>query len=214
MTSEASRSAGGGADRPARRAGRRPGTSGTREAIAAAASGLFAERGYDRTSVRSIAAAADVDPALVTHFFGSKAELFVAVVQLPVPPALIIAQVVEGDRRHAGERLARFLLGILEDPRGRATITGIVRAAASEPRAAELVRELITREILTPMAAALGADQPELRAALAGSQIVGLVMARYVVGVPPLAAAPPGVVAAAIAPTLQRYLTAPLAERA
>ena len=194
-----------------RRSGRRRGESGTREAIAAAAARLFAEQGYDRTSLRRVAATAGVDPALVTHYFGSKQRLFVAVVGPPVGPALVVAQVVEGDRSRAGERLARFVLGVLEDPAGRARVTGLVRAAASEPEAAALLRDTVARDLYGPITRALGGDEPELRANLLGSQIVGLVMARCVVGFEPLASAPPEEVVRAIAPVLQRYLTESLA---
>jgi hypothetical protein len=85
-----------------------------------------------------------------------------------------------------------------------------VRAAASEPEAARLVRELVTGELLAPIIQALDVDDAPLRASLVGSQIVGLVMARYIVGVEPLASCPPEVVVAALAPTLQRYLAGPL----
>jgi AcrR family transcriptional regulator len=190
--------------------GRRPGTSRTREQIAAAAARLFAELGYDRASLRSIAAEAGVDPALVTHYFGSKQRLFVEVTELPVDPAAVVAQVVEGPRDQAGRRLAQFVLDVLESPEGRARVTGLVRAAASEPEAAALLRKLIETRLVGPIAAGLGADRPELRATLVGTQLVGLVMARYVVGVRPLASADPGEVAAALAPVLQHYLTEPL----
>lgn len=188
------------------RRGRRPGENKTREEIAGAARRLFAERGYDRASVRAIAAEAGVDPALVGHFFGSKERLFLAVVALPFRTEDVVARLTAGDPGSAGERLAEFVLGILEDPAGRARITAMVRAAASEPRAAEALRHIITRQVLGPVARALGAEDAELRASLAGSQVVGLVMARYVVGVEPLASRPPDEVAAAIGPTLQRYL--------
>jgi hypothetical protein len=107
-------------------------------------------------------------------------------------------------------RLAQFVLGRLEDPRERARITAVVRAAVSEPAAARLMREQLTRELMLPLAEALGSRDAALRANLAGSQVVGLVMARYVVGVEPLASTPPETVVAAIAPTLQRYLAEPL----
>jgi AcrR family transcriptional regulator len=190
--------------------GRRPGVTRTREQIAAAARLLFAERGYDRTSVRAIAAQARVDPALVGHFFGSKERLFLEVVELPFRSEDVVARLSAGDPGSAGMRLAEFILGILEDPAGRARVTAIVRAAASEPRAAEVLRRTITREVVGPVARALGAEDAELRASLAGSQIVGLVMARYVVGVEPLASRPAAEIAAAIGPTLQRYLTGAL----
>jgi hypothetical protein len=99
---------------------------------------------------------------------------------------------------------------VLGSPQGAATITGIVRSAASEPEAARMVRERIGRDVLAPLAAGLGSDHPDVRAALVGSQIVGLVMARQVVGLPALAALEGGELARLIAPTLQRYLTEPL----
>jgi AcrR family transcriptional regulator len=194
--------------------GRRPGPSGTREAIVVAARRQFAERGYDRTSLRSIAAEAGVDPALVSHFFGSKQLLFVGVVEFPFDPAEVLPRVLGGDPETVGIRLAELIVGMLETPEARARITGVVRAAASEPEAARMVRELLMREVWAPAAALLGVDDAELRMNLVGSQIVGLVMARYIVGAEPLASLPPDELVGAIGPTLQRYLTAPLAPAA
>ncbi len=193
-----------------KRRGRRRGASGTREAIAEAARRLFGAGGYDRVTVRAIAAEAGVDPSLVIHFFGTKERLFLSVAGLPFPPQEIVARLIEGERSAAGLRLARFVVGLLEDPRERARITAVVRAAASEPSAAKLMRELLSREVMLPLAEALGVEDAALRANLAGSQVVGLVMARCVVGVEPLASAPADAVVAAVAPTLQRYLAEPL----
>jgi AcrR family transcriptional regulator len=195
----------------ARRSGRRPGDSGTREAIRRAAGRQFARRGYDRASLRSIASEAGVDPALVSHFFGSKQKLFVDVVGLPVDPREVVASVFQGDRATLGARLARFLLAALDDPGTRRRMIGLVRAAASEPEAARMVRDLLTREVVASLVEALGVEDAGLRANLVGSQIVGLLMARHVVGLEPLASTPSEEVAAAIAPNLQRYLTEPLA---
>jgi AcrR family transcriptional regulator len=196
----------------ARRSGRRPGRSGTREAIAAAAAQLFAAQGFDRTSVRAIAAAAGVDPALVSHYFGSKQRLFVEVTQLPVEPEVVAAQIAEGPREEAGRRLAEFVLGVLESPDGRSRVTGLVRSAASAPEAAAMLRQLIESRLVGPLAAAIATDNAELRATLVGTHMVGLVMVRIVVGVEPLASAPAAEVAAAIAPVLQHYLTGELGE--
>jgi len=193
-----------------RRSGRRPGDSGTREAILEAARRQFAELGYDRTSLRAIALEAGVDPTLVSHFHGSKQRLFVSVVELPFHPTEILPGLLAGDRDAIGLRVARFVVGVAESEDGRRRVTGLVRAAASEPEAARLVRELVARELFAPIAQALEVEDAELRASLVGSQIVGLVMARYVVAVEPLASCPPEVVVAALAPTLQRYLTGPL----
>jgi AcrR family transcriptional regulator len=194
----------------ARRSGRRPGASGTREAIHDAAAHLFAEHGYDRTSMRAIAAAAGVDQKLVAHFFGSKQRLFVEVFTPPFDPAVAIPEVFAGDRAEVGERVARFLLGVLEQPEGRRRMTGLIRAAATEPEAARMVRDLISRVVLAPIVDALGVEDADIRASLLGSQVVGLAMARYIVGVEPLASMPAEAVAAAIAPNLQRYLVDPL----
>jgi AcrR family transcriptional regulator len=193
--------------------GRRPGPSRTRADILAAARRQFAERGYDRTSLRSIAAEASVDPALVTHFFGSKQRLFVEVVEFPLDPAEVLPAVFAGDPDTVGMRLAELLVTVLEDPDARARVTGIVRAAATEPEAARMVRELLTREVWAPAAVLLGVEDGQLRMNLVGSQIVGMVMARYIVGAEPLASLPPDELVAAIGPTLQRYLTEPLVGR-
>jgi AcrR family transcriptional regulator len=196
--------------REQRPAGRRPGASGTRDAIAAAARRLFAERGFDRTTIRAVGEQAGVDPALVLHFYGSKQQLFVAVVDLPFEPESVLPELVAGDQERLGYRLASFLVAMLESDEGRSRITGLVRAAASEPRAAAMVRELVATRIFKPLTEALDVDDAPLRATLVGSQVIGLTMARYVVRVEPLASAAPETVVAAIAPTLQRYLLGPL----
>ena len=192
------------------RSGRRPGDSGTRDAITAAARSQFARQGFDRTSLRSIALEAGVDPTLVSHFFGSKQRLFAEVMQLPFDPAVLIPRILAGDRAGIGTRLATFVVTVLSSPEGFARLTGLVRAAASEDAAAAVVRERVSREILAPLAAGLGSDEPQLRGSLAASQVVGMVMARHVVKVEPLASLPPERVIALIGPTLQRYLADPL----
>lgn len=190
--------------------GRRPGESGTREAIATAARQQFAQLGYDRTSMRSVAEQAGVDPSLVSHFFGSKQQLFVAVIELPFDPAIILPAILEGERSQAGERLVRFVLAALDQPEAGARFTAMIRSATSEPEAARLLRELVTTRLMAPIAEGLEADDAPLRAALAGSQIVGLVMARQIVGFAALAEADPETLVSALAPTLQRYLTGSL----
>jgi AcrR family transcriptional regulator len=196
---------------PVRRGGRRPGPSGTREAILAAASRHFAEHGYDRASLRRIAAEAGVDQKLIAHFFGSKQQLFVAAVGLPFNPGEVLPAILAGDPDSVGERLAALLVEVLEQPELHQRLTGVVRAAASEPEVARMLREFLTRELFGPAAELLDTEDGPFRANLVGSQIVGLVMARYVVAIEPLATMPPSAVAAAVAPTLQRYLLGPLA---
>jgi AcrR family transcriptional regulator len=193
-----------------KRTGRRPGKSRTREAILEAARRQFAELGYDRTTIRSIAAEAGVDAALVLHYFRSKQELFLAVVELPFDPAAELPALLAGDRRKVGERLARMFVGALEDADARNRWTSMIRAAASEPAAAEMLRQLLTKRVFVPLAETLGVEDAQLRATLVGSQFVGVVMARHIVRIEPLASLPSDDLAHAIAPTLQRYLTGPL----
>ncbi len=187
--------------------GRRPVGSGTRDAIAAAARHQFAEHGYPGTTLRAVAQEAGVDTRLVTHYFGSKQELFVTVLELPFDPQSALDLVLGGGPDDAGARLARFLLSVLESPEGRRTITGMLRAAASEDAAAALLRNVLIERILTPLTERIGGESPELRASLLGSQIAGLAFARHIVGLPRLAEATPATLAAALGPVLQHYLT-------
>jgi AcrR family transcriptional regulator len=190
----------------AKRAGRRPGTSGTRAAILEAARRQFAELGYDRTTMRGVAAEAGVDPALVAHFFGSKQRLFLAAVDLPFEPHELVERLASGPRNSVGERVATFALGVLEDPDARSRWVGMIRAAASEPEAARVLRDVLETRVFKPVTEALGVEDAALRATLAGTQMVGIAMARHIVGVEPIASADLRTLASAIAPTLQRYL--------
>jgi AcrR family transcriptional regulator len=190
--------------------GRRPGTSQTRQLILDTARQHFAELGYDRTTLRGIAAAAEVDVALVSHFFSGKQRLFAEAAALPYDPAVVLARLLTGPREQIGRRLAEQVLDLLEDPASRRQMIALIRAAASEEEAAEQIRKRINRELLVPLATGLGSPDAPLRAALTGSQVVGLVMTRHIVGIEPLARTGREQLVAAIAPTLQRYLTGPI----
>ena len=170
------------------RRGRRPAGSETKAAIESAARRRFAEVGYPRTTIRGIAADAGVDPRLITHFFGSKQQLFVAVVELPFDPETTFDALLTGADADIGSRLAHFVLDMLDNPQGRSTILSVIRAAASEDAAARQIQDLLATRLLAPLARRVGADQPELRAALLSSQVVGLAFARHVVGLPALLA--------------------------
>jgi len=190
--------------------GRRPAGSGTREAILAAASRAFAEQGYPRTTLRAIAREAGVDTRLVTHYFGSKQDLFLAVVELPFDPEQVMPALLAPGRDGVGFRLAAFAVGMMDDPDARRTMTGLLRAAASEEAAAARVRDLLVERLLGPLAHHLGGDDPELRASLTGAQVAGVVFARHVIGLPRLAQASPDELVAAIGPVLEHYLTGDL----
>jgi AcrR family transcriptional regulator len=192
------------------RTGRRPGDSGTRQAILQAAQEAFCEHGYDRASIRAIAHQAKVDPALVHHYFGTKQRLFVAAVQFPFQPAEVIDRLLGGDPGTVGERLVRFILRIGEDQANRDAVIGLLRSAATTEHAATLLREFASEAIIGWMAADLDPPNPRLRPTLVASQLIGLFMLRYIIKVEPLASASVEEVVAAVAPTVQRYLTAEL----
>jgi AcrR family transcriptional regulator len=193
------------------RTGRRPGVSGTREAILDAARRAFAEHGYQHATIRMVADLAGVDPALVHHYFRYKQDLFVAAVQLPVNPVEQLTAVLAQDPDQAGERMVEVFLSIWDHAADQSPLLALVRSAVGDDRAAALLREFITEEVLGPVAQRLGGPDARLRATLIGSQIIGLAMARYIVRVEPLASAPPAQLVAAIGPTLQRYLTGEIA---
>jgi AcrR family transcriptional regulator len=193
----------------AKRSGRRPGPTTTREAIAEAARRQFAELGYDRATLRGIAGEAGVDAALVVRFYGSKDALFSEVMALPPAVAEALASLADGPTATIGRRFAEVIVGMLENPRSRSIIVGRIRSASSHPDAAALVRETVTRDI-GRLVAALTDDEPETRAVLVGSQVVGLALARHVVRVEPLASLPPADVIDYMAPTFQHYLVGPL----
>ena len=130
---------------------------------------------------------------------------------LPPTVAEAMAALAEGPRATVGRRLAEVIVGMLEDPRSRSIVLGRIRSASSHPDAADLVRETVSRDI-GRLAAALTDDEPELRAVLVGSQIVGLALARYIVRVEPLASLPAADVIDYLAPTFQHYLVGPLKE--
>jgi AcrR family transcriptional regulator len=193
------------------RSGRRPGNQDTREAILSAARDAFAERGYDAASIRLIAAAAGVDPALVHHYFGTKDQLFLDAMQLPLDPATIVAKVMTGGVEGLGERLVRTLVTVWDSPVGGAA-AAFVRSAVSNELIAKMMREFIVNRIIRRVVKDLALDPAEgpLRANLVATQMAGLIMMRYIIKVEPLASTAPDVVAALIGPTIQCYVTGPL----
>ncbi|MEO6413764.1 MAG: TetR family transcriptional regulator [Pedococcus sp.] len=191
--------------------GRRPGGVDTRQAIVEAARVDFAEQGYDGTSLRGIARRAEVDPALVHHYFGGKPQLFAAVMDIPADPAALISAVVDGPRDQVGEALVRTFLAVWDSPDGRQRFQALMRAAVTHDEATRMLREFLTREVFGRVVRALAADgEPsadlELRAGLAASQMVGLAMMRYIVEFPAVVDAEHDELAALVGPTIQRYL--------
>ena len=175
----------------------------------AAARSSFAERGFRGTTIRAVAAEAGVDPALVHHYFGTKDDLFVAALELPVDPRGVIGPALAGGLDGAAERLLTAFLSVWDDPDMRASLLVVVRGML-EPEGHRMLREGFLPAVIVPAAAVLGLDDPERRMALVASQVMGLILARYLLEIEPLASMPSADVVAAIAPTIQRYFEAPL----
>ncbi|KQU65496.1 hypothetical protein ASD62_08740 [Phycicoccus sp. Root563] len=194
--------------------GRRPGASDTKASILAAARADFAEQGYDATSVRGVARRAEVDPALVHHYFGGKAALFAAVMDIPADPAVLIAAIVHGPRERVGENLVRTFLRVWDGEEGKERFQALIRSALTHHEATVMLREFLTREVFGRVLRELAPQgepphELELRAGLAASQMVGLAVMRYIVEFPAVADASHDELAAQLGPTIQRYL-APL----
>jgi AcrR family transcriptional regulator len=195
-----------------RRRGRPPRTesAGTRDRILTTAREEFSERGYEKTSVRGIAKAAGVDPALVHHYFGTKEQVFEAAVEVAFAPALSAPEAVaDGPLDQVGERFARFVFGVWENPTTRKPLLAILRSAVNNDTAAAVFRRLVASQLLRRIAAQLDLPDAELRAELAAAQLVGCAMLRYVVKLEPLASADLEQIIARVAPVVQGYLTAP-----
>jgi AcrR family transcriptional regulator len=228
------REQGGRPHAPSRRPGRRAGDSGTREAILDAARGQFATVGYYRGTIRAIAAEAGVDPALVHHYFGTKEALFAAAMRLPIVPSEVISAALApvageaagsgsssragqpGEAGGLGEVIVRTALTVWETPGLRETMLGLLRSAVASEQVAVMLREYVAESILGTVARVVGLGGPgsgmspaeaEYRIGMVATQMLGLAMARMVLGFPAVAGASVDDLAATIGPSVERYLT-------
>jgi len=179
----------------------------TRAAILDAARTAFAARGYTASSLRQVASVAEVDPALVLHYFGSKRDLFAAAIGLAEGVDTLIDSLLTGPVAGLGERLVRFYLQLVDSP--TSPVVALLRSAASDDEAARMVREFIGTEVIGRIVEVLAVPDAALRGTLVGTELVGMAVLRRIVRVEPLASADHDLVVAWLAPTVQRYLTAP-----
>lgn len=188
--------------------GRRAGEQMTRETISRAARTCFVEGGYDGTTIRGIARAASVDPALIYHYFRTKRDLYGAVVDLPVDPSDRFRTALEGDAR-AGERLVTAFLQTWDAPAGASSLAGLLRSAGTDPRAEAVLAELVMGSLVAPAAAAVDAKRSmsKLRASLVAAQLTGLAWLRYVLRVEPIASASPQIVGRTYGPSIDATLS-------
>ena len=161
--------------------------------------------GYDGASIRGIAATAGVDPGLVRHYFGSKERLFVDAMEFPADPAEMVPRLLGPGIDGLGERLARFFLEIWDAPNG--PFIAMLRSVTTSEKAAEMLRQFVSREVLGRVAAQLELDEPRLRTALAASHLIGLAFLRYVIRLEPIASMDREELARQVAPSIQRYLS-------
>ncbi|AQZ68251.1 Transcriptional regulator, TetR family [[Actinomadura] parvosata subsp. kistnae] len=180
----------------------------SKQRILDAARALFREHGYGGTTVRAVAARAEVDPAMVFYFFGSKQGLFAAAVELSaqVPPA--IESIFAGGLDGIGERIVRTLVESI-DASGRTPLAMLTRSARADDQSETLIREYIDREITGRVAALLGTPDATVRAGMVNVQLLGLTVARYIVRVEPIASSSVDELAGWFGPLVQHCLTGP-----
>lgn len=193
------------------RRGRRPGAVIVREEILTAATTLFGAHGYQAATMRMIGELAGVDPKLVHYYFGSKEDLFGAVIS-EVFRARGLPDLLTG-LLDAGEPSpgTKYLLGVitaLDDPGLGPAFIGIVRGLGTHDESRRIFTRFIEGELIARVVPTLSTDAAPLRVALAGSQLLGVVMARYVLRIPHLVELDPREFARLVGPTIDRYLTA------
>ncbi|WP_433755859.1 TetR family transcriptional regulator [Nocardia sp. CA-135398] len=189
------------------RSGRRPGRSGAREDILAAARARFAEIGFDKTSIRAVAADAGVDPALVHHYFGTKQQLFAAVVELPIDPEATLRLIEAAPLDRLGETILGSVVAVWDSPAGPGIVAAVrsILAGGDTALARTFVLDVVLERVR--MRIAKPEDDGRARVALVGTQMIGVLVARKILEIEPLASMPSPELVAAVAPTLQRYLT-------
>jgi AcrR family transcriptional regulator len=195
-----------------KRPGRPAGNSDSRERILTSARELFAHNGIDRTSIRSIAAKAGVDSALVHHYFGTKQDLFAAAIHLPIDPMIVVQQMREVPVEDLGVRLPSILLPLWDSELG-AGLIATLRSLISGDEVG-LARTFL-QEIIGGALGSRVDDPPgtgRIRTQFVASQLMGVVMARYIVKIEPFASLSTEQIVQTIAPNLQRYLTGDLPE--
>jgi AcrR family transcriptional regulator len=192
--------------------GRRPGNDSSRSDIVRAARSEFAERGYDRATIRSIAARARVDPATIYHFFDDKNDLLAAAIEFPVSDE-VVRRLIPTDREVSVTVLLAGILELWQDPEIAERLMALVRVAITHPDAGAEVSALLRTSVLGPLAGRITGDDAELRAGLVGAQIAGLALLRLVIPFPPIANASIEELVEAVSPTIDRYLNGELSEQ-
>ena len=188
------------------RTGRRPGAPETREVILAAARRAFGDRGYEATSLRSIADRVHVDPALLVHYFGSKEGLFLAALEVTVGPSALFSGLSALDVREAAELIVGRYLTVLDQEETRDVVLALVRSAVSSERAATMLREFLVGEMLACLSTLIDKPDGRLRASLVVAQLIGIAVLRHVVKLDAVVRASSDELVSLVAPVIEVYL--------
>jgi AcrR family transcriptional regulator len=167
--------------------GRRPGSPDTRAAVLAVARRRFLADGYQAVTLRSVAAEAGVDLALISYFFGSKKGLFGAAMALAVNPAELAAEALQGDLTTLPQRVLRALVTVWDSPESGPPLQALLRSVVQDEGHAALLRGVIEREIVDRVAARIGGPGARRRAAAFAAVMAGVITTRYLVRLEPIA---------------------------
>jgi AcrR family transcriptional regulator len=192
--------------------GRRPGNADTKGEIVEAAKRVFAQKGYDGTSLRAVARSAGVDPALVHHYFDGKADLFVAAMALPFDPRTVKEHAETASR--TGASIIETFLSMWDRAEGSgSSFTSCLAAMAASRNVADAMREFVSERVWSRNVPNPGESEAltKRRSALVSSQLMGLAFARYILRVPPVATATPRQIARWAGPTLDHYMRGEIA---
>ena len=182
------------------------GTDDVRDAVLDAARAAFHARGYVRTSVKGVAAAAGVAPEVVNRYWNSKESLFAAAMRLPFDPASAVPELVAPGLDGMGERLTRATLDLLADEDSRNDFIALFQAGASATKAAKSMQDFIERSIVDRLVRTLGVPDARLRVNLIVSYLLGIASTRYIIRLEPIASMPEDDLVKLVAPTIQNWL--------
>jgi AcrR family transcriptional regulator len=166
----------------------------------------FGAKGYDATSIRSIAAEAEVDPGLLIHYFGSKEGVFRAALEVVVKSGQLSHGIDGLTSRERAEQLVRRYLAVLAREDSRNVVMGLIRSAVSNEQAADLLRDVLAQELLASVESVIDAPDARLRASLIVAQLVGIATLKYVVRVVSIAQATDEDIVGLASSAIERYL--------